>query len=269
MTKVLCLIPCRDGEKTLGGTLNRLLNQKGVDVQVIVANDASVDGTLDILKEYKKTYGDLVDFITYPKREPRNYNRVPILINMAWERATKEYDFYMISADDNLYPYDYMSKILAWMEEDKVDLASGFNTTFKDTKAPTGGGRLVTPALFKMLMPLPNRIGWDTWMLQEAMMQKKTYSVYPIKKHHMKLRRFIFTFGYVAHMHGTPFVWTLLRSLMMMKRTKRPLRALSVVMGHIEYSLRGVPQADEELVAFNRKTKLGIIFGGISRRLSR
>lgn len=97
--KVAILIPCRDGELTLRVTIESLLNQT-VKTFIAVADDASVDDTPKILKEQSET--GRVHSVRYPRREPRNYAKVPVLLNMLLGVLSPA-DFYMISGDDCIY----------------------------------------------------------------------------------------------------------------------------------------------------------------------
>ena len=46
------IIPVYNGEKTVKRSINSLLNQSYKNIEIIVINDGSTDGTEDILKEY-------------------------------------------------------------------------------------------------------------------------------------------------------------------------------------------------------------------------
>lgn len=54
MVKVLVLLSTYNGEKYLHEQLNSLLNQKGVEVTVMVRDDGSKDRTVEIIEEYQQ-----------------------------------------------------------------------------------------------------------------------------------------------------------------------------------------------------------------------
>ena len=93
---VTAIIASRDGEETLPATLRSLRNQT-IPVEIVVADDHSLDSTPDILNKFGVTS------IRYPRREPRNYHRVPHLYNLAWKYSPPS-DYWMISGDDNVPP---------------------------------------------------------------------------------------------------------------------------------------------------------------------
>ena len=234
---VSVLIPCRDGEKTLPDTIESLLNQT-IPVKIVVADDHSIDDTPKILKAYQ------IQSIKYPKRETKNYDRVSLLLNMAYRFAPPS-DFYMISGDDQIFPPSYVEQVINFMIKDKVHLASGYNKhrAYNTTNAPTGAGRIISGRMLKELMPLPHNNAWDTWMLYKMSYRGLEYKVYPVPKIHMKERKKAPTHGQAAHRLGRPLVYTLVRSLKEAINGK-PLLGLSIFLGHLEYKFRRVPKMD-------------------------
>jgi len=242
---VTVLIPCRDGGSTLRTTIESLLNQT-VKTSVAVADDASLDDTPIILKELSKT--GRVQSIRYPKREPRNYARVPVLLNMLLNILSPA-DFYMISGDDCIYPPEYLAKLISFMRNDNVDLASGCHDAknYKHLTLPSGSGRLVTATLFKRITPLPSSIGWESWMVYKAQSLGKKVAVYPIEFEHRRGYSFksARTFGYSAYVNGVPFIFTIFRAI---KSTftgiHTPINAVSIPLGQLEYMIRRAEKLD-------------------------
>ena len=54
MDTVIVLLSTYNGERFLREQIDSILNQEGIDVNLIVRDDGSKDSTLDILEEYKK-----------------------------------------------------------------------------------------------------------------------------------------------------------------------------------------------------------------------
>ena len=52
--KILVIVPAYNSEQFIGETLENLLNQTLKDIEVIVVNDGSTDGTQNIIDEYCK-----------------------------------------------------------------------------------------------------------------------------------------------------------------------------------------------------------------------
>ncbi len=237
LVDVTVLIPCRDGETKLPQTLQSILKQN-VDTCVVVADDASVDGTQRIISDFG------VQSVRYPKRKPRDYNRVAVLINMAYQVAPRA-SYYMISGDDHIFPHDYLARLIEYMERDGVDLASGYDSWFTASKAPRGSGRVMSSSMMKVLMPLPNNLTWDSWMLFRMKQLHKKYKTYPIETTLIgKQRKLIYTYGYASHLLGFPLVFTLGRMLKGLVIDRSIVQILSILVGQLNYSFRGIPKME-------------------------
>ena len=53
------IIPAYNCEKTLEQTLDSVLNQKCKDIQIVLVNDGSKDGTDEICTEYSKNFENI------------------------------------------------------------------------------------------------------------------------------------------------------------------------------------------------------------------
>jgi len=232
---VSVLIPCRDGEATLSATLDSLRNQS-ITATVIIADDASVDRTPDIIKEYGAVH------VRYTRREPRSYDRVAVLVNMAY-RAAPLSDYYMISGCHHRYPPDYLETLITWMQRDKVALVSGYTDTYADTYAPRGSGRVMSASLMRQLMPLPPNLAWDSWMLYRMDQLGIKYRMYPIKTELIGHRRkTVYSYGHAEHLLGSPLIATLGRIFFDITRGESPRLATSILVGQLTYRLKKVPQ---------------------------
>ncbi len=64
MPDVSVVIPCYNAEKWVGRAIDSVLAQEGISVEVIVIDDGSTDGSLDVIR----TYGDRIRWETGPNR---------------------------------------------------------------------------------------------------------------------------------------------------------------------------------------------------------
>lgn len=94
MKKLSILIPVYNAEEYLKACLNSVLGQNGLnnDIEVLILNDGSTDGTLDIIQDYASHY-DIVRFIS---RENRGIGPTR---NELIDNATGNY-LWFIDADD-------------------------------------------------------------------------------------------------------------------------------------------------------------------------
>ncbi|MBE0632984.1 glycosyltransferase family 2 protein, partial [Candidatus Bathyarchaeota archaeon] len=256
MSNLFCtvVIPCRDGEKTLPQTLDSLLAQT-VPIQILVSNDASIDDTQMILKEYAKQG---VISINYPTREPRNYARVPILLNML-KPIEPDTPYYMVSGDDTVFPPDYIKRVTENMEQHGASVASGVSIQDKHrtTKAtPGGSGRVFTKEAWANLTPFYPNIAWESGALYKARSFGYTLGFYDVEKSHItpQTAGSTWTFGHANYLLGTPLSYTVLRVLNTIKNHDHPTwNAICILLGQIEYEYKRPERVD--IWRYNQKKK--------------
>lgn len=240
MVRCSVVIPCRDGEAHLRQTLASLTAQT-VDVHVTVIDDHSQDKTPEILADFP-----WVNVIRYPKREKKGYDRIGMLCNMALG-VMPEADVYMVSGDDQDYPPDYIERVVDYMDTDGVVIASGHARGPKPVGAPDGSGRIFTAEIWARITPFHESPAWESGPLLQALFMGYEIRKYPVKKKHLRpkapgsLRRY----GHGAHTLGRPLTWTILRVLKdIFRGRKEPMRALSILAGHLEYMIKRKPKVE-------------------------
>ena len=83
--KISLITACYNSAETIGTAIQSVLSQKGVDVEYIVVDGGSKDGTVDIIKEYAdKTLNSQLSTPNFTFRwlSERDNHRVPF-----WERG--------------------------------------------------------------------------------------------------------------------------------------------------------------------------------------
>lgn len=239
MTKCSVLIPCRDGEAHLRATLASLTAQT-VDVHITVIDDHSQDKTPEILADFP-----WVNVVRYPKREKKAHNRIGMLCNMALG-VMPEADVYMVSGDDTEFPPDYIERVVVSMETDGVAIASGHARKYEPTGAPDGSGRIFTAEIWARITPFHESPAWESGPLLQAQFLGYEIKKYPVKKAHLRpksqdLRRF----GHGAYTLGRPLWWTIGRVVKdIIRGNKKPIQALSILWGHLEYMIMRKPQVE-------------------------
>lgn len=91
---VLVLLSTYNGEKYLSNLLDSILNQKDVNVNILIRDDGSLDGTIDILEKYKQQNG-----IEYYVGNNIGYAK------SFWQllNNAKEYDYYAFCDQDDIW----------------------------------------------------------------------------------------------------------------------------------------------------------------------
>ena len=129
--KVSVIIPVYNTEKYLRQCLDSVVNQTLKDIEIIIVNDGSTDGSLKIINEYAKRDKRIVFF-------NEEHNNVSHATNVGLNSATGEY-VARVDADDYIKPnmYEEMYKIAAENDLDvlRCDYANftGEYDTFKQT----------------------------------------------------------------------------------------------------------------------------------------
>lgn len=121
MAKISVIVPAYNSEQFIGETLENLLNQTLKDIEIIVVNDGSTDGTQNIIDEYCKK-SDI--FKSYIKEN----GGVSKARNYGLEFATGEYVLFQ-DADD-LYSEGALEAFYKKAKETDADVVLGRLRTF-------------------------------------------------------------------------------------------------------------------------------------------
>ena len=116
MPKISVIVPVYNTAKYLDRCLISLVNQTIDDLEIILIDDASTDGSLDILKAYQRKYSNKI------KLEQLNENSgVSVARNKGLEIATGAYIGF-VDSDDFISPIMY-EKLLEGIETTGADIA--------------------------------------------------------------------------------------------------------------------------------------------------
>ncbi len=121
MAKISVIVPAYNCERFVGETLQNLLDQSLKDIEVIVVNDGSTDGTQAVIDEYCKKSDIFKSYI----KENGGVSRAR---NYGLERASGEYVLFQ-DADD-LYTAGSLEAFYETAKKTGADLVLGRLTTF-------------------------------------------------------------------------------------------------------------------------------------------
>lgn len=163
----------RDGEKTIGATLDSLVHQTVLPKKIIVVNDGSTDNTANIIDHYKSSYPDIIKVITAGSKT-RDYTRLPSLRNLALRYAQEhgfdDCDYHMGAGGDCRYEPSYAEKILKFMNEHPDVVVASGDYGEKLATSPQGAGRFVRQSFFKKYYTsYPEKVGWEDETLARAL----------------------------------------------------------------------------------------------------
>ena len=115
--KITLITACFNSEATIRTAIDSVLSQKGVDVEYIVVDGGSTDGTVEIIKEYAdKTHNSQLltpnfTFRWLSERDKGMYDAINKGIKMATGDVVG-----ILNADDVLATDDTLAKIAAAFE---------------------------------------------------------------------------------------------------------------------------------------------------------
>lgn len=108
---VLVMLASYNGETYIAEQIDSILAQQNVDVSLLVRDDGSTDGTLDLLDGL---YGNdsRVEFI----KDEGNLGSALSFMNMLY-RANSAYEYYAFSDQDDYWKPDHLSRAIQCMQE--------------------------------------------------------------------------------------------------------------------------------------------------------
>ena len=172
----------RDGAKTIGITLDSILNQTVPPKFCVVVNDGSTDNTIPIVESRRRAFKEI--YLLNTNSRTRDIRRVPKLLNLGLEFAEKggrpRTSYMMVSGDDNDLSRTYAQEIMEEMDRNpRIAVASGDWIGPQNSvgeKMPHGGGRFVRMSLMNQIGErYPVAYGWETWLLYKVLCNLGTW----------------------------------------------------------------------------------------------
>lgn len=106
--RVSAIVPCRNERDNIGGCINSLLENDYNNLEIIVVDGMSTDGTKEIIIELSGKYSNLIIL--------ENSRKItPVALNMGLDIATG--DYIMIAGAHADFPKNYISVIVKMMSE--------------------------------------------------------------------------------------------------------------------------------------------------------
>lgn len=144
MIKVSIITICYNNEKDIRPTLESVARQTYPNIEYIVVDGASKDGSLNIINEYKEKISVLISEPDHGMYEA---------LNKGFKRATGDV-IGMIHAGDRLYDENVIAKVADFYEKNEVDLSYGNSMIVDANDIPRRVN--VSPAYSRTLV----RRGW-------------------------------------------------------------------------------------------------------------
>ena len=108
--KLSFIVPVYNREKTIGRALDSILNQVNNDIEIVIVNDGSTDGTEKIINQYAEKYSNS---ISYYKKQNEG---IAATRNFGIMHAKGEYVMFVDS--DDYIEKDFIKKVYNYLEQD-------------------------------------------------------------------------------------------------------------------------------------------------------
>ncbi|MFX1518945.1 MAG: glycosyltransferase family 2 protein [Promethearchaeota archaeon] len=171
MPKVAVVIPARNEEKYIGKTLLSLQKQTVKPVAIIVIDDGSTDRTVNVVKEFKRTFREcFIHFISlnrssgYGKGIVRNLNE-----GKKWlDDNLIHYDYLLVLDADQRLSHDYIKLCLDAFDPSTAIVSGRTHGTKFNPIQPRGAHR-VYAKWFIDKYPFPSLKGYDSHYFFQAL----------------------------------------------------------------------------------------------------
>ena len=126
MKKILVYMASYNGEEYLREQLDSIINQKNVEVSILIGDDKSSDNTLNILEEYSKKYSN----IKYLQNQNNLGYRLNF-INLLSQNLDKQYDYFALSDQDDVWLDNKLEKAIELLEKEDKSLPLLYSSNLK------------------------------------------------------------------------------------------------------------------------------------------
>lgn len=133
MVKVEVLMSTYNGEKYIREQLDSILNQRNIDIYILIRDDGSTDRTLDIIEEYKKRHKDKIRIFAGENKGVKH--SFLELVNLSDETM----DYYAFSDQDDIWLDNKVSRATEVLKKYKsnIPLIYGSNVNVKSAESIT------------------------------------------------------------------------------------------------------------------------------------
>lgn len=171
--KYSVVIPAYNEEQHILSTLNSLVGQTLLPIQVVVVNDSSTDNTAKLAKEFSRKYDFIHVINNQAEAKHLPGSKVINAFNTGFNEVQNNWDFIVKLDADLILPPDYFQRIAETFQSDKtIGMAGGMAYILKndqwilesltDDDHIRGAFKSYRKACFEQIGGLPAAMGWDT-----------------------------------------------------------------------------------------------------------
>jgi glycosyltransferase involved in cell wall biosynthesis len=226
-------------ENAIAKCLGSLRNQT-VPVFLVVVNDGSTDRTAEIASKF----ADVVVNLPHHKESWTGRPELARVFNAGFrvlqDIKTK---YVMVSGADDVYPSDYVDKVMTRMISEDVVLASGVaEGEISRSLSPRGGGRLLDADWFRSVgFRYPENYGFEVYLVYKALSEGRDVAVFPdlkfgiSRKTHISKRK---AFLWGSGMKALNYWWPYAIGRSVLAGIKHPANGLAMLKGYLSSAPR-------------------------------
>jgi len=170
---IYIIIPAHNEENHLSQVLGSLLEQTHLPKKIVIVNDASTDGTKDIIRNFSENHSFIKSVFHNSEENHAPGSKVINAFYKGFETLNNDFDILCKFDADLIFPKNYLEKIVEHFQNNPtVGMAGGFcyiekngewvleNLTNKDHLR--GALKAYRKQCFEQIGGLKNTMGWDT-----------------------------------------------------------------------------------------------------------
>lgn len=116
MKKILVLISTYNGEKYLKEQLESIRAQRGVEVRILVRDDGSKDNTINLLKDFSKSYPSLIEDVISGNNVGSTAS-FSELMRVAYEDYSEDFQYYAFADQDDFWLEDKLNRAMLRLKD--------------------------------------------------------------------------------------------------------------------------------------------------------
>lgn len=253
------VIIARNEEKTIGTSLDSLLNQTLKPQKIIVVDDGSTDKTFEIASSFKNV--SVIHFNIIHDTWLSDPNLASVFNFGIQELDLINLDYVVLSASDIIYPEEYCQSIISSMNSQKIIGVGGGIINNERCHRPRGAGRIVRTDLLKSIgNGYPIRYGYEGYLLLKAEQLGFKVQVFPIPYKTIRktgtnhTKKYFYHEGKATKALGYSRIYVSGKFLLMFLKDRK--NSITFLKGY----LSDTKKYEKELRIFNTKRQKEIIF---------
>ena len=124
--KVLVLLASYNGEKYIIDQITSILNQKDVEIEIVISDDCSNDDTISVVKSYFPS-------ITIHEKKIGSGSAARNFLGFIKNFEYQDFDYFALSDQDDIWKENKLKRAILKLEEKKADLYASNLTTWKES----------------------------------------------------------------------------------------------------------------------------------------